>query len=225
MLFSNDIHGVILDLDGTLVDSMWVWEAIDIEYLGNFGLEVPDDLQILLGGLSFRQTAEYFKENFHIPDPVETIEETWNRMAFEKYRDEVPLKKGAREFLTFLKENGIPTGIATSNSRHLVETLLRSLEIGDMFASIVTGSEVTNGKPDPEIYLTCADRMGIAPADILVFEDVVNGILSARRAGMQVCAVYDEHCSAVDAEKKRLADGFIMDFSELEPGSAWKGSL
>ena len=216
MQFSEDIHGVIFDLDGTLVDSMWVWEAVDIEYLGNYGLEVPKDLQILLGGLSFRQTAEYFRDNFHIPDPVEKIEETWNEMAFEKYRDEVRLKKGAGLFLQFLKEKGIPAGIATSNSRQLVETLLSSLGIADVFTAIVTGSEVTNGKPDPEVYLTCADRMGLSPDEILVFEDVVNGIMAARNAGMRVCAVYDEHCSAVDAEKRRLSDAFIMDFSELE---------
>lgn len=208
----DGIHGIIFDLDGTLVDSMWVWNAIDIEYLGSFGIPVPEDLQILLGGLSFTETAVYFKEHFGIPDPIEKIEADWNRMAFEKYRDDVRLKEGAGDFLRFLKGNRIPAGIATSNSMELVETLLASLGISDCFGAIVTGHEVSKGKPDPEIYLTCAERLGIVPADILAFEDVVNGILSARRAGMKVCAVYDDHCSRLDDEKRELADYFIYDY-------------
>ncbi len=211
-ILPEGIRGIIFDLDGTLVDSMWVWGAIDIEYLGSFGIPVPEDLQILLGGLSFTETAVYFKEHFGIQDPVEKIEADWNRMAFEKYRDDVRLKTGAGDLLRFLKDRHIPVGIATSNSMELVGTLLSSLGIDDCFSAIVTGHEVSKGKPDPEIYLTCAKRLGVDPGAILAFEDVVNGILSAKRAGMKVCAVYDEHCSRLDNEKRELADFFIYDY-------------
>ena len=106
-ILPEGIRGIIFDLDGTLVDSMWVWGAIDIEYLGSFGIPVPEDLQILLGGLSFTETAVYFKEHFGIQDPVEKIEADWNRMAFEKYRDDVRLKTGAGDLLRFLKDRHI----------------------------------------------------------------------------------------------------------------------
>ena len=77
--------GVIFDLDGTLVDSMWMWEAIDIEYLARFGIELPPDLQKKISGMSFSETAVYFKETFKIPDSLEKIKQTWNEMAFYKY--------------------------------------------------------------------------------------------------------------------------------------------
>ena len=120
----KSVQGVIFDLDGTLVDSMWVWGDIDIHYLGSFGIAVPEDLQVLLGGLSFRQTAHYFRDHFGIRDPVEVIEATWNRMARDRYRDEVKLKTGAAAFLAHIRDRGIPVGIATSNSRELVDVLL-----------------------------------------------------------------------------------------------------
>ena len=76
---------VIFDLDGTLVNSMWVWHDIDIEYLGRYGYDVPEDMVQEIEGMGFTEVAVYFKERFRIPDEIETIKEEWNRMAFEKY--------------------------------------------------------------------------------------------------------------------------------------------
>ena len=91
---------VIFDLDGTLVDSMWMWKAIDIEYLGRYGIALPENLQEQIEGMSFSETAEFFKERFRIPDPIQQIKNDWNAMAWEKYSHEVPLKEGVYEFLT-----------------------------------------------------------------------------------------------------------------------------
>ena len=89
---------IIFDLDGTLVDSMWMWYDIDVEYLGRFGIEVPDRLQADIEGMSFSETAVYFKERFNIPDSLEKIKSDWNQMAWDKYTNEVPMKEGAAEF-------------------------------------------------------------------------------------------------------------------------------
>lgn len=70
------IEAVIFDLDGSLVDSMWVWKRIDVEYLGKFGILLPDDLQACIEGKSFSETAAYFKERFRIPDELDTIKPT-----------------------------------------------------------------------------------------------------------------------------------------------------
>ena len=86
---------VIFDLDGTLVDSMWMWKAIDIEYLGRYGYECPPFLQKEIEGMSFSETAIYFKETFRLPDTLEEIKQAWVEMSIEKYRREVPLKAGA----------------------------------------------------------------------------------------------------------------------------------
>ena len=93
-------EAVIFDLDGTLVDSMWMWKQIDIEYLGRFGYECPPQLQKEIEGMSFSETAVYFKEKFQIPDSLEEIKQCWVDMSIEKYRCQVPMKKGVRRFLS-----------------------------------------------------------------------------------------------------------------------------
>ena len=76
---------VIFDLDGTLVDSMWIWREIDIRFLGKYGLQVPEGLNDELEGYSFHETAVYFKKRFELPLTIEEIMETWNHMASEIY--------------------------------------------------------------------------------------------------------------------------------------------
>ena len=211
----NEIKAVIFDLDGTLVDSMWMWKAIDIEYLGRFGYECPDDLQKAIEGMSFSETAVYFKERFSIPDSLEQIKADWVQMSIDKYRYEVPLKPGAREFLTELRRNGIRTGIATSNGREMVDAVLESLQITDCFDVVTTACEVAAGKPAPDIYLKVAESMKVNPSDCLVFEDVPAGILAGKRAGMQVFAVEDAFSMEMEEEKRSLADAYITDYYEL----------
>ena len=97
---------VIFDLDGTLVDSMGMWKEIDIEYLGRFGVPLPETLQKDISGMSFTETAHYFKNTFQIPDSIEEIKATWNEMAMYKYTHTVPFKPGALEFLKELKRHG-----------------------------------------------------------------------------------------------------------------------
>ena len=75
------VKGVIFDLDGTLVDSMWMWKQIDVEFLGRYGLEVPKDLERVIEGMSFSETAVYFKERFQLPMTLDEIKSTWNQMA------------------------------------------------------------------------------------------------------------------------------------------------
>ena len=133
---------VIFDLDGTLVDSMWMWKAIDIEYLGKFGIELPSTLQKDIEGMSFSETAVYFKETFRIPDSLDKIKADWNQMAYEKYTKEVDFKKGAMDFLKFCKKEGIKLGIATSNSRELVDATMEALGANPYFDCIMTSCEV-----------------------------------------------------------------------------------
>ena len=111
---------VIFDLDGTLVDSMWMWKEIDIEYLAKFGLECPDDLQKVIEGMSFSETAVYFKERFHIKDSLDEIKQDWIRMSLNKYKYEVTLKPGVKEFLDWADGRGMAMGIATSNGKDMV---------------------------------------------------------------------------------------------------------
>ena len=147
------IQAVIFDLDGTLVDSMWMWKDIDIEYLGRYQIPLSEEFQREIEreieGKSFTETAVYFKERFQLPKTLEEIKEDWNLMAYEKYAHVVPLKPGAKEFLEFLKEKQIPCGIATSNSLELVTAALKQHGIFDYFSAIITGCDGSERKTGP----------------------------------------------------------------------------
>ncbi len=213
------LHGkdaVIFDMDGSMVDSMWIWGEIDVEYLGRFGISLPENLQSCIEGMSFHETAVYFKERFSIPDSVEQMKRDWNRMAWDKYEKEVPLKPGVESFLKKCRESGIKLGIATSNSRELVENVARVHGLHDFFDCIMTGSDVERGKPAPDIYLAVADSLQVAPERCLVFEDIVPGILAGKNAGMEVCAVEDAYSAKAREQKKSLADYYIEDYTELD---------
>ena len=206
---------VIFDLDGTLVDSMWMWKGIDIEFLAKKGLAYPEDLEAKIEGMSFDETAEYFAKAFPIPETPEELKVIWNNMAREKYEKEVPFKPGALKFLQYLKTNGIRTGIATSNSRELLNAVATAHDLYSYIEVFQTSDEVKKGKPAPDVFLSAAKHLKVDPADCLVFEDIPNGILSGKNAGMTVCAVADRYSEDLIDTKKKLADFYITSYEQV----------
>lgn len=211
----DGIEAVIFDLDGTLVDSMWMWEAIDIEYLGKHGYSLPEHLQQTIEGMSFHETAVYFKEHFQIADSLDKIKSDWNAMAYEHYRSRVFLKSGVADFLKELTARGIKLGIATSNSRELVDTVLSSLQITDLFSSIHTSGEVPRGKPAPDIYLCVAKHLSVTPDKCLVFEDCLPGLQAGKNAGMRVCCIYDRYSREPIERLKEISEFYLESFKQL----------
>lgn len=212
----DNIKAVIFDLDGTLIDSMSMWREIDIEYLNRFGISLPLTLQDEIEGMSFSETAVYFKQRFQLEDSIEQIKQSWNELAGYKYAHEVPFKKGAKEFVKYLKKQGIKTGIATSNSKELVKAVLDNHDMAKYFDSIHTACEVKKGKPAPDIYELVADELQVHPADCLVFEDVIQGIRAGKNAGMKVCAVYDDYTKDIIETKKKEADYYIDSYFDIQ---------
>lgn len=208
-------EAVLFDLDGTLIDSMWMWPAIDVEYLASFGLEVPEDLGRAIDGMSFTETATYFKERFNISDSIETIKETWHHMAHDIYCTRVPVKKGVLRFLDYLKTKEIKMAIGTSNSIELASDVLKAVSIDKYFDTVVTACMVSAGKPKPDIYLKAASELGVAPEKCLVFEDIPQGIMAGKNAGMTTVAVEDDYSMKQTQEKRQLADYYIKDFDEF----------
>lgn len=211
----RNIDAIIFDVDGTIADSMWMWKQIDIEYLDRFGIPLPADLQKNIEGMSFRETAHYFKEHFKIQDSIEQMMSDWNEMAAQKYRYEIPLKAGVLNFLEKCRTKGILLGIATSNSAELLGYLLEAHELESFFDVIITGSDGLKGKPAPDMYLEAAKRLSVDASKCLVFEDIIPGILAGKRAGMKVCAIDDAYSRDVLAKKKEEADFFIESFEEI----------
>lgn len=212
----DGIKGVIFDLDGTLIDSMWVWEAIDIEYLARYNVPFDKSYQKEINGMSFNEIAIYFRDVLGIPEDLENMKASWNNMAWYKYCNDIYPKKGVLDFLRYLKKNGIKTGIGTSNSLDLCNAVLEARDLMKYFDAVHTSNEVKTGKPAPDIYLLVAESIGVKPEECIVFEDILQGILAGKNAGMRTCAVYDEYTVCPWETLVSEADYSIRSFEELD---------
>lgn len=212
----TNIDAVIFDLDGSLVDSMWVWVEVDDDYMEKYHLTMPDDFHDAIEGMSYTETAQYFADTFPtLGLSVEEIKAEWLLMALHKYTHKVQLKAGAREFLRYGKARGLQFGIATSNTRELVDAVLEALQITDLFGFVCTACDVCAGKPAPDVYLKVADELNVAPQRCLVFEDIPNGILAGKNAEMTVCAVDDDFSRPLEKRKRELADYYIQSYHDV----------
>ncbi len=206
---------VIFDLDGTLVDSMWVWKDIDVEFLEKRNFSMPDDLEKVIEGFSFTETAIYFKNRFKLSETIDEIKEEWVVMAEEFYSSKIRLKDGILDLLNLLKKNNIKMGIATSNSRELAEMTLKDNDILDYFDILITSCDVEKGKPSPDVYLKVSDSLDVDPLECLVFEDTHAGVIGAKRAGMDVYAVYDEYSKDFKEDIQSDADKYLITVNEI----------
>lgn len=211
----SNIKAVIFDMDGTLIDSMWVWKQVDIDYLKRRNIELPEDLQKSIAGLSFTETAFYFKNRFSLKDDIDDIKKEWTSMVMEYYKTIIKAKDGVKEFLQYLKMNNYKIGMATSNYIELIEPVLKNNDINDFFDVIVTTCEVPRDKSYPDVFLETAKRLEVKPEECLVFEDTLNAVRGAKLAGMKVVGIYDMHGTCSPEELKETADHLIEDFQCL----------
>jgi HAD superfamily hydrolase (TIGR01509 family) len=211
----QNIKAAIFDLDGTLIDSLWIWDKIDTDYLINKGLAKPDNLKEEIGHLSFEQTALYFKNKFNISDSIEDIMNEWHSMAVAHYHEDVKLKPGAKDFLLRLKALNIKIGLATSNSQELLRAALEANGVYELFDSITTTGEVSRGKNFPDVYLLAADKLGVTPNECVVFEDILVAVKGAKAAGMKVVGVYDESSKDDIDQVKSIANRYIESYLDI----------
>lgn len=211
----SNIKAIIFDMDGTLIDSMWVWRQVDIDYLKNKNIDLPEDLHKAIDGLSFTDTAIYFKNRFNIPDSIEEIKKEWTLMVKDYYKTVIKAKDGVKDFLQYLKSHEYKIGMATSNYMELIEPVLASNKIDEFFDVIVTTCEVPRDKSYPDVFLETAKRLNVAPEECLVFEDTLKAVQGAKLAGMKVVGIYDAHGTCTPEELKETADHLIDDFECL----------
>ena len=211
----DNIKAVIFDLDGTLVDSMWVWEQIDIDFLKSKGYTPPKDLKDNITHLTFNQTAEYFKNRFNLSDSIDEITDTWHNMAYDFYSSKVKLKEGVIPFLNKLKSLNIKIGLATSSSIPLLEATLKNNGIYHLFDAITVTEEVKRSKENPDVYLLCANKLNVPPENCVVFEDIITAVKGAKLAGMKVIGVYDKASEDQEDILSKTCDKYIYDYNEL----------
>ncbi len=216
----EDIEAVIFDLDGTLVDSMWIWPSVDEDFYVRHGLTAPENFPDDMEGMSFSEVAQFFLDSFPtLSHTREEIMAEWTDMAHERYVKQAPLKDGVYDFILEMKRQGKKLGIATSNGRTLVDDTLEALGVAGYFDVVRTACEVAKGKPAPDVYLLVADELGVEPGRCLVFEDVPMGILAGKNAGMKVCGVDDECSRPQEEKKKSLADYYIYRYDDIKNGT------
>jgi len=209
------IKYALFDLDGTLLDSMHVWANIGDGILKAYDIIPPEDLQEILTPMSIKQSAEFLKENFPLPLSVTQIVDEINKLAEENYRVKIKLKPYVREYLEKLKLRKVKMGIATANDVSTTRAVLSRLGVLDYFAFILTCADVDCSKESPRIYQLAAERFGCDPAEVVVFEDALHCIRSAKDAGFFVVGVKDKSAERYQDEIKSLCDLYIESFAEM----------
>lgn len=209
------IKGVIFDLDGTLIDSMWVWDKVDKDFLGARGFEVPSDYQKEIQALGFYETACYTIDRFCLKENPEDIIKEWNDMAERTYHEEVQIKPYAKELLVCLRERGIRLGVATASYSSLFTECLKRNRVYDLFECFTETSEVERGKGFPDIYIKAAGKLECSPEECLVFEDIHKGILGAKAGGFCTVGVFDEKSADSWTEIQQDSDYAIRGFRQL----------
>lgn len=212
---TDKIKAAIFDLDGTLADSMRVWDNLLINFLKRYGYETPPDILREVAFMTMVQSSEYICRKFALPiNPSEILQE-WIDMVHECYAKEVPLKAGAKEFLTQLKANGVKIALATSCDSSLAVPCLKNNGIFDIIDVITYSDEVGCGKQSPEIYLECLRRLCCEAKDAVLFEDILVGMKAAQSIGLKTIIVEDKSAEADRELLKQGADRYILDFTEL----------
>ena len=212
----DEYSAVIFDFDGTLVDSLSLWQDIDRIFLGSRGYEVPPDLHEAIAGMSFEETADYFRKRFSLTDSVPQIMQTWENLSLSEYLNSIPFKPGAKNYIRSLHRTGKPLGIATSNIPTTTEAFLQKHGLHGCFGAMSYTGNATAGKPDPAVFLNAAKTLGVDPNSCLAFEDTLEGISAARSAGMDTVAIREKWSPEL-SEKIRRMSGTVVDNYLLLP--------
>ena len=188
--------GAIFDVDGTLLDSMPIWDDASERFLTGLGVKAEPGLSDIMFRMSLDEGAAYLKSAYGLDLSEQEIKDGILGVIRDFYFYQAQLKPGAGEFLAQMKAREIPMYIATSSNREHIRAAFERLGFYDYFDGMITCEEAGAGKSDPRIFLLAADRMGLEPADIFVFEDVIHAIRTANRAGFVTVGVYDAASSS-----------------------------
>lgn len=209
------IEGAIFDLDGTLLDSMQIWDNMGEIYLRSLGLEPRDDINEKFLLLSLRESAEFYIREYGVGLTVDEITSGINALAARFYREEAETKEGVYEFLSELRGRGVKMCVATATDRPQVEAALKRCGIRDFFSEIFTCTEVGSGKSAPDIFRRAVSHLGTKKEKTVVFEDSLFAVKTAKRDSFNVVGIKDSHQRGRD-EIRALSDVFLDGFTDCK---------
>jgi HAD superfamily hydrolase (TIGR01509 family) len=209
------IEATIFDLDGVLLDSEEVWDAVREAFVRERGGRYDAAVQRAMMGMSSREWARYLHDSAGVPDEPDAINAEVVERMLAAYRDHLPLVPGAAEAVARLAER-FPLGLASSSNRPLIDTVLELAGLTDLFRATVSSEEVGRGKPAPDVYLETARRLAVAPDCCAAIEDSHAGIRSAHAAGMRVIAIPNPSYPP-DDDALAHADVVLSSLAELTP--------
>ena len=209
------ISGAIFDVDGTLLDSMSIWDTIGADYLRSIGYIPRQNLNEIFKNMSLLQAAEYYRNEYGVTLRVEEIMSGVNAMLEQFYQYEAPLKPGAAELLARLRQNRVKLCIATATDRYLVEAALARCGVLSYFGEIFTCNGVGHGKDEPHIFEAALRFLGTERAETVVFDDALYAIRTAKEAGFPIAAVYDTHEKS-QTEVRALSDFYLENLSRFD---------
>lgn len=209
------IKGIIFDLDGTLFDSMRIWNDVGINYLKSIGVTPPNDLHNIVKSLSLFEAAEYFISEFNLKKTPKIIMEEITQMLADFYENEVDMKPGAAELLKCFKNKGIKMCIATATDKLLVKKGLKKHCVDDYFEDIITCETVGYGKDKPYIFREALKAINVEKKDAVVFEDSIHALKTAKADGFKTVGVYDES-EPLQEKVKLYSDYYFKSLSDYE---------
>lgn len=209
------IEAVVFDLDGVLIASEEIWDAVRERYVLEHGGRYDAEVQRAMMGMSAPEWSRFLHEDAGVPDEPEVINADVVRLMLEAYRRELPLLPGAVETVR-RTAHAFPLALASSSNRLIFEEVLELAGLADCFRATVSSEEVERGKPAPDVYLEAARRLGAEPGRCAAVEDSHAGIRSAKSAGMRVVAIPNASYPP-DDEALELADVTLASLDELTP--------
>jgi HAD superfamily hydrolase (TIGR01509 family) len=209
------LEAVVFDLDGVLLRSEEVWDAVRERYVGERGGRYDAEVQRAMMGMSAPEWSRYLHEEAGVAAEPEQINAEVVALMLEAYRRELPLLPGAVEAVRRVAAE-FPLALASSSNREIIEEVLEAAGIAACFHAVVSSEEVARGKPAPDVYLEAARRLEVAPERCAAVEDSHAGIRSAGAAGMRVVAIPNPSYPP-DGEALAAADAVVRSLDELTP--------
>ena len=210
------IKGAIFDVDGTMLDSMSIWESVAADYLITKGVTPRPNLYDELLSLGGHEIPKYFQVEYGLRETASEIQRGIYKLLEEFYFHKAQPKEGVIKVLDTLRERGIKMCVATATDRWLIEPALQRCGLLDYFGRIFTCSEELTSKSSPDIYIRAAAFLGTAIEDTLVFEDAPYAVKSANSAGFPVVAVFDQSSKDKQDEVIATSDYYYRSLADFD---------